>query len=273
MNYKRRQFLGTSLKAAMVLPLIGRSGYSFAAPEADEAKRAATIRDLAIANHILYRHGVLDAYGHISARDPLNPKQYLMSRFMPPALVTAADILTLDADSKPVGGDTRNASSERFIHGEIYRVRPDVNAVVHCHTPALIPFGDTDVPLKAVYHMGYFMTDGIPIYEIRNYRPATSKTMLVETQELGAALAKVLGSHNVALMRGHGAVVVGSDIPTVVGRAFYLKENAEAEEKALALSQKINYLEPGENAVQPHLQEWQLWVNEDAHGGCPSPAK
>ncbi len=268
MNANRRQFLGTSLKAAIVLPVIGKSIFSFAAPENGPEKREATIRDLVIANHILYRYEIVDGYGHISARDPMNPKQFLLSRSLAPAEVTAADIMTWDLDGKPVGGDTRHGYLERFIHSEIYRARPDVNSVVHCHTPAVIPFADTGVPLKGMYHMGYFLERGAPVFEIRDYRAATSKTMLVENPQLGAALAKVLGDHPVALMRGHGAVIVGPDIPEAVGRAFYLKVNADAEQKALALSPKVTYMEPGENEVQDHARDWHLWVSEENKSGC-----
>jgi HCOMODA/2-hydroxy-3-carboxy-muconic semialdehyde decarboxylase len=238
------------------------------AAEGDSAKREATIRDLVAANHILYRYDIVDGYGHISVRDPLNPKQYLLSRSMAPALVTAADIVTWDLDSNPVGGDTRKGYLERYIHGEIYKARPDVNAVVHCHTPAVIPFGDTNTPIKGMYHMGYFLAEGVPLFEIRDYRAANSKTMLVENPQLGAALAKTLGPHSVALMRGHGAVVVAPSIPDVVGRSFYLKVNADAQQKALALNPKVTYMEQGENDVQDHARDWQLWVNEETKSGC-----
>lgn len=262
----RRQFLGTTLKAAAILPVLGASLKSFAAPETDTTKRDAAIRDLVLANHILYKYDVVDGYGHVSVRDPLNKNQYLLSRSMAPALTTKADIMTWDLDSKPVN-DTRKGYLERFIHGEIYKVRPDVQAIVHCHTPSVIPFGATHTQMKAMYHMGYFMTDGVPEYEIRDYRDPGSKTMLVENPKLGAALAKVLGPHNVAVMRGHGAVIVAPSIPDVVGRSFYLKVNAAAQQNAMALSKDVMYMEPGENSVQDHARDWELWVKE-AESGC-----
>lgn len=271
MSSTRRQFLGTSLKAAALVPLIAGSIRAFAAPD-PAAVRQSVIRDLVIANHVLYKHDIVDGYGHISARDPQNPNQYLLSKSMAPALVTAADIVTWDLDSNPVGGDTRKGYLERFIHGEIYKVRPDVKAIVHCHTPSVIPFGATKTPLRAMYHMGYFMADGVPLYEIRDFRDPKSKTMLVENPALGKSLAKVLGPHNAALMRGHGAVIVGPSIPDAVGRSFYLKVNAAAQQDAMALDKNFMYLEPGENSVQDHARDWQLWVQE-AETGCAGPAK
>ena len=97
----------------------------------------------------------------------LRDGRYLISRSIAPAQVTAADIMELDLDSKPVGGETRTSYRERFIHGEIYRVRPDVMSVVHCHAAALIPFGITRVPLRPVYHNSFFVGEGVPVFEIR----------------------------------------------------------------------------------------------------------
>jgi len=232
------------------------------AAETDAEKFGRTVNDLVRANHILYRYDIVDGYGHISSRNPLNKDQFLLCRSMAPALVTKDDIFTWDMDGKPVNHD-KKGYLERFIHSEIYKVRPDVNAIVHCHTPSVIPFGATHTPMKAMYHMGYFMTDGVPEYEIRDFRDPGSKTMLVENPKLGAALAKVLSNHTVAVMRGHGAVIVAPSIPDVVGRSFYLKVNAATQQNALALGKNPIYMEPGENAVQDHARDWELWVREE----------
>src|ERR1039458_2911129 len=126
------------------------------------------IDELVLANHILANEGVLDGYGHVSARDPANPSHYFLAKAGAPALVTAADITEYDLDSKPVTNASATGYTERFIHGEIYRSRPDVMAVVHCHCSEVIPFANTSVPLQPMHHMGSFMGAGVPVFEIRN---------------------------------------------------------------------------------------------------------
>jgi HCOMODA/2-hydroxy-3-carboxy-muconic semialdehyde decarboxylase len=226
---------------------------------------ATLIDDLVAANRILAEHGVVDGYGHVSARVPGRTDRYLLSRSLAPASVSAADIMEYDLDSNPVDGRDRAMYSERFIHGEIYRLRPDVQAVVHNHSPSVIPFGITAVPLQPVYHMCGFVGEGVPIFEIRaSAGPATD--MLVRSRPLGRALAEVLGVKPAALMRGHGAVVVADSLPLVVGRSIYLEMNARLQMQAMQIagpSGSINYLEPGEARAaaitNDYLRSWEMW--------------
>src|SRR5262245_2560089 len=144
----------------------------------------ALIDDLVDANHILYQQGVVDGFGHVSARHPENPGHFLIARSMAPALVTAADIVELDLDGRPVHPNTAGSYLERFIHSEIYRARPDVVAVVHSHSPGIIPFGVVPgAELKPISHMGGYLGGGVPVYEIRD-AGGPSTDMLVKTPEL-----------------------------------------------------------------------------------------
>ena len=220
--------------------------------------------DLVAANRILVNEGVLDAYGHVSLRHPANPDRYLMGRNLAPALVTAADIVEYDLDSEPVGAPAGFGHFfERFIHGEIYRARPDVNAVVHSHSPAVIPFSVTERPLRPLYHMSSFLYPGVPVFEIRDTGSMTD--MLIGSRELGRALANTLGDNNVALMRGHGNVVVASTLPMAVFRAVYTEVNARLQAQALALGGPVNFLAPeeSEKAMRVleniHLRAWEIW--------------
>jgi HCOMODA/2-hydroxy-3-carboxy-muconic semialdehyde decarboxylase len=176
------------------------------------------VDDLVVANHILYQQRVVDGFGHVSVRHPEKPNRYLISRSLAPALVTADDIVELNLDSTPAMEGTPKSYLERFIHGEIYRARPDVTAVVHSHSAAVIPFGVVPgASLKPISHMGGFIGEGAPVFEIRDAGgPATD--MLVKTPELGAALANSLGLYPMVLMRGHGATMVGLSIRQAVYR-------------------------------------------------------
>ena len=200
--------------------------------------------DLVLAYRILAAHGVVDAYGHVSLRTAKNPSRYLLARAMAPELVTADDILEFDLDSNPVDAKGRSLYTERFIHGEIYKLRPDVMAIVHTHAPALIPFGISKVPLKPVYHRSAFVAAGVPVFEIRERAGMTD--MLIRDQALARALADALGNHPAALMRGHGAVIVGPSIQRVVGRSIFLPLNATLQMQAAALGGPVTYLDPQE---------------------------
>jgi ribulose-5-phosphate 4-epimerase/fuculose-1-phosphate aldolase len=219
---------------------------------------AALIEDLVAASRILAQHGVLDAWGHVSMRHPKNPQRYLLSRARAPALVTAADIMEFDIDSNPVDQQGRRMFLERFIHGEAYRARPDVNAVVHSHSPTVIPFTVTDEPLKAVSHIASFLAGGCPCFEIRDV--GLTQGLLVTNNKQGAALAKVLGNRPVALMRGHGNLVVASDIPRAVHRALYTEVNARQLATALSFNRPIKYVEPDEAQDPARLGDsWEVW--------------
>jgi ribulose-5-phosphate 4-epimerase/fuculose-1-phosphate aldolase len=222
------------------------------------------IDDLVVANHILYREKIVDGFGHVSMRHPEDPNRYLISRSLAPALVTADDIVELNLDSTPAMPGTPGSYLERFIHGEIYRARPDVKAVVHSHSAAIIPFGVVpEVTLKAISHMGGFIGAGAAVFEIRNTDPASD--MLVRTPELGAALAKSLGKHGMVLMRGHGATMVGFSVRQAVYRAIYAELNARLQSEALRLG-KPNYLtdEEAKGAALANDNNmdraWDLWA-------------
>jgi ribulose-5-phosphate 4-epimerase/fuculose-1-phosphate aldolase len=202
------------------------------------------IEDLVAANRILADQGVLDGWGHVSVRHPRNPNRYLLSRSRAPELISAEDIMEFDLDSNAVDARGRPLYTERFIHGEIYKARPDVVAIVHTHAPALIPFGISKVPLKPVYHRSAFIAAGVPVFEIRERAGMTD--MLIRDQALGGALADALGNHPAALMRGHGAVVVGPSLQRVVGRSIFLPLNATLQMQAAALGGPVTYLDPEE---------------------------
>jgi HCOMODA/2-hydroxy-3-carboxy-muconic semialdehyde decarboxylase len=219
------------------------------------------IEDLVAANRILADQGVVDGYGHVSARHNKDPNRYLLARSVAPELVTAEDILEFDLDSNAVDPRGRKLYLERFIHGEIYKARPDVKAVVHHHSPAVIPFGVTNVPLRPIFHMAAFVGLGVPVFEIRDAAGMTD--MLVRTPELGRALARTVGDKPAALMRGHGAVVVGASVSEAVGRSIYLQVDARLQAQAIALSGEITYLDPEEvRKVQgafSYERAWELW--------------
>jgi len=221
------------------------------------------IDDLVAANRILAYQGVLDGWGHVSVRHPGNPNRYLLSRSRAPELVTTDDIMEFDLDSNPMDARGRSLYTERFIHGEIYKLRPDVMAIVHTHAPALIPFGVSKVPLRPLYHRAAFVAGGIPVYEIRERAGMTD--MLIRDKALGHALAETLGNHPAALMRGHGAVIVGPSIQRVVGRSIFLPLNATLQMQAAALGGPITYLSD-EEAQKIEAREgyglgraWEAW--------------
>jgi HCOMODA/2-hydroxy-3-carboxy-muconic semialdehyde decarboxylase len=222
------------------------------------------LEDLVAANRILADQGVVDGYGHVSVRHPADPDRYLMSRSLAPELVTADDIVEYDLDSTPVDARGRVVFIERFIHGEIFKARADVNAVVHHHSPAVIPFGVAGTPLRPLYHMSAFLWPGVPIFEIREAARGMTD-MLVRDPDLGRALARTLGPHPTALMRGHGAVVVGDSLPQVVFRAVYAEMNARLQAQAMALGGRVTYLDPEEarkaeaSVGGTIARPWELW--------------
>ncbi|HZQ75529.1 MAG TPA: class II aldolase/adducin family protein [Burkholderiales bacterium] len=222
----------------------------------------ALLDDLVAASRILADQGVLDAYGHVSARSDKRADRYIMSRSRAPALVTAADLVEHDLDSAPVA-DKRKGFIERYIHGEIYRARPDVMAVVHSHSPSVIPFGVTKTKLRPVYHMGSFLWSGAPVFEIRRERE--DNDLLVRDKPLGVALARCLGGCSCVLMRGHGMTVVGDGVPEAVFRAIYTEMNARLQLQAHGLEGPIEFLSEkegrGSSAANRGTLErpWELW--------------
>ena len=230
------------------------------------AASSGVIEDLVAASRILAAEGVLDAYGHVSARSDKRPEHFIMSRSRAPALVTAADLMELDADSEPLAGDARKGFIERYIHGEIYRTRPDVMAVVHSHSPSVIPFGVTNTKLRPLYHMGSFLWSGAPVWDIRKVRD--DNDLLVRDGALGAALATALGGCNCVLMRGHGMTVIGGTIQEAVFRAIYTEMNARLQLQAESLEGPIQFLSETEGRRSSETNRgtlerpWELWKSK-----------
>ncbi len=224
---------------------------------------AAVLEDLVLANRILVDQGVLDAFGHVSIRHPNDPNRFLLSRSLAPALVTPEDIMEFDLDANAVDQRGRTVFLERFIHGEVYKLRPDVRAVVHSHSQGIIPFGVAKVPMQAVYHNAAFLAAGVPVFDIRAVAGMTN--MLISNRELGKALAQALGDKPVALMRGHGNVVVAASLPMAVFRAVYTEVNARLQLQAIAMGGPVTYLSPEEGAKADMINEqvvsrpWELW--------------
>ncbi len=260
----RRCFMTGSATFVTATLLAGRRVAAQGAPASAGPADPALVEDLVAANRILVDQGVLDGYGHVSVRHDRDPNRYLMSRSLAPELVTVADIMEYDLDSNPVDARGRATYLERFIHGEIYKARPDVRAVVHNHSPSVIPFGATAAPLRPLYHMSAFLSGGVPLFDIRVVA-GESTDMLVRNPALGLALAQTLGPRPVALMRGHGAVVVGASLPQVVFRSVYTEVNARLQGQAMALGGTVTYLDPEEaRKAEATLagtlgRPWELW--------------
>jgi len=219
------------------------------------------VKDLAYANRILYHRGVLDAYGHVSVRHDKDPKRFLLSRNMAPALVTPKDILEHDLEGEPIQPGSR-VYIERFIHAGIYRARPDVISIVHSHSPSVIPFGVTGTDLRPICHVGGFLGWGAPIFEIRDVGGMTD--MLIRDNKLADALAKTLGNSFATILRGHGSVVTGNSVQQAVWRAIYAEVNARLQLEATRLG-PINFLMPEEAAKASDVNDtqipraWELW--------------
>jgi HCOMODA/2-hydroxy-3-carboxy-muconic semialdehyde decarboxylase len=225
------------------------------------ASASTLVQDLIAANRVLADQGILDAYGAVSARDRRVQNRFLMSRSLAAELVTAGDILEYDFAGEPVNPAGRASTPERYIHSEIYKARPDVQCVIHCHTPSLIPYGVTGVPLRALYHMSYFIAQGVPVYEVRVAGGMTDT--FVRDPRLAKALADVLGDKPAVLQRGHGAVIVGDSIIAAVGRSVYLDINARLQTEAMALGGSPTYIDPEEarkrDAPNVYDRAWELW--------------
>ncbi|MGK6317440.1 class II aldolase/adducin family protein [Neorhizobium sp. DT-125] len=201
------------------------------------------IDDIVTANHILANEGVVDAFGHISARHPEDPNAYLLSRARSPELITAEDIMTFSLDGTPLNDDTRKPYLERFIHGSIYKTRPDVHAVVHSHSRSVVPFSITKTRLRPVVHSCACIGHEVNVWDAQLSFGDTN--LLVSSVAMGDDLAKVLGKDRAVLMRGHGSTVVGTSVRGAVYNAVYLEANANLQMKAIALGD-ITYLTAGE---------------------------
>src|SRR5436190_2714203 len=234
------------------------------------------ISDLVVANRILAREDVVDAYGHVSLRNPDNPKHFFLSRSVAPELVERGDIVELGLDGEPVREERRALYLERFIHAAIFEARPDIQAVVHAHAEDILPFGIAQAtPLRPVIHSGSFIGANVPVWDIAVRFGDTN--LLVTNMEQGRDLAKSLGQNNVALMRGHGFASAARSLIEVVRISVYLPRNARALLRAKQLGGEIKYLAQGEidarnRGYSPYSTEtwraWEYWPTRRAAAIC-----
>ncbi len=224
------------------------------------------LRELVIANRILAREGVVDAFGHVSIRHPDNPNRYLLSRSRSPELITVDDIMEFELDGEAVDLQERTPYGERMIHGAIYEVRPEVNAVIHNHAQETIPFGVTGTPLRPIGHTCAPIGLNIPVWDIADKFGDTD--LLVVTMEQGRDLAHCLGDNRVSLMRGHGSVAAGDRLQDAVNTAVYLQVNAKQQILAMQMGEP-KYLSPGEVECAIKRQSsplalgraWEYWCH------------
>jgi len=222
---------------------------------------APAIEDLVAANQILAVKGILPGWGHVSVRHPENPERYFMSRSLAPELVTADDIVEYDLESHAISPADARGYLERFIHGEIYKTRPDVMAIVHSHTPAVISFGIGTTPLRPVFHQADFLVGGVPVWDYRDF--GIDDGALAHTAERGRALANTLADRAVVLMKNHGVAVVGSSLSMTVGRNIMLEQNAQMQSDALARGDTVTYLDlSGDTMRSNFLRGWNLWKRQ-----------
>ena len=227
------------------------------------ASAGTVLDDLVLANHILFRERVLDGFGHVSVRHPRDPSRFVMSQSKAPGTVTRDDLLLYDLEGEAIDAPGRKLYLERYIHSAVYCERTDVMAVVHSHSPAVIPFGITEAPLQAVCGVCGFLGVHVPVFEIRDAAgPATD--LLIRSQALGLAMARALGGAPVVLLRGHGSTAVGNSIPQAVYRAIYTEVNARLQADAMRLG-AVNYLTAEEGAAASATNDsvisriWDSW--------------
>lgn len=227
----------------------------------NSSARQKVVEELATATKILLNEGILDTFGHISARDPEDPESFFLAQKLAPALITADDMVRFNLDGETP--DNRPSYLERYIHSEIYKARPDVQCVLHSHSPAVLPYCFTDTPLRPVTHMGAFMGEQVPVYEIRDKR-GDDTDLFGGSPDVCADIAESLGDQTVVLMARHGVVNVGNSVREVVFRAFYLEQEAAALTTGLQIG-KVAYLSPGEVKTAGQLvgkqidRGWDHW--------------
>ena len=201
------------------------------------------VRHVVIANRILAHEGVVDAYGHVSIRHPDRPDRFLLSRSRSPELVTMDDILEFGLDGEPIDANGPPGYAERYIHAAIFEARPDVQCAIHNHAQDLIPFTVTPTPLRPIFHTAARIGAEIPVWDIRDKFGDTN--LLVVNIDQGRDLAKALGDHRMALMRGHGCAIGAPNIHAGVMTAIYAQVNARLQLQAMQLGE-VSYLSAGE---------------------------
>jgi ribulose-5-phosphate 4-epimerase/fuculose-1-phosphate aldolase len=220
------------------------------------------LEDLVTANRILANEGIVDSFGHVSARHPDNPQHYLLSRARAPERIERGDIVEYRLDGTAIDDGGRAPYMERFIHGAIYEARPDVHAVVHNHSPTVIPFGVTGKKLKPFLHLCANFGHEVPVWDSRDKFGDT--TLLVSDMKMGRDLAKLLGARPSTLMRGHGATVVGRTVRHAVFISVYLELGAKLQMQAMAMG-KIKFLSRGEiDKITARVSDYSLnraWEN------------
>jgi ribulose-5-phosphate 4-epimerase/fuculose-1-phosphate aldolase len=220
------------------------------------------IEDLVTANRILANEGIVDSFGHVSARHPDNPKHYLLSRARAPERIEGGDIIEYTLEGEAIDKNAPAPYLERFIHGAIYEARPDVHAIVHNHSPSVIPFGVTGKKLKPFLHMCAHIGHEVPTWDSRDKFGDT--TLLVGDMAMGRDLARLLGGGPTTLMRGHGATVVGRSVRHAVFVSVYLEVGAKLQMQAMALGD-IKFLSHGEtDKIIERLNDYTLnraWEN------------
>ena len=220
--------------------------------------------NLAAASRILVDQHVFDAAGHVSARHPEDPNRFLMSRSLAPESVTADDIIELTVDGESLDPRGRAPFIERFLHSSVYKRRPDVMAIAHGHSPAVVPFGLTGTPLRAMYHNAAFLAAGVPVFDIRDRFGATD--IVISSPARGAAMAETLGDKAVLLLRAHGFLAVGPTLPAAVFRAIFTEINARVQLQASTLGGPIAALDEEEGRLADAVnlatvgRSWDLWM-------------
>ena len=229
-------------------------------------------RELAIGNRIVANEGVLDAFGHVSMRHPDNPNRYFLSRSRSPQLVEPGDLIEYDLDSQPLKEPGTTQYSERVIHGEIYKARPDVMSVCHHHSPAFMPLLTTGSDYVPIFHLGAVGGFKPPFWD--QYDEFGDTDMLVKKPAEGASLARALGKHDMVLMKRHGVTVVGASVKMCVFRSIYSSRNAEYQVNGMALG-KIDALRPGEIELAGKIassttgldRAWEYWLQRLTRAG------
>jgi ribulose-5-phosphate 4-epimerase/fuculose-1-phosphate aldolase len=228
---------------------------------------AELLHQLIVTTRIMANEEVLDAFGHVSVRHPHDPKRYFISRHRAPELVELSDLIEMDLDSKPVRPTEARLYSERVIHGEIYKARPDVNAVVHHHAHAVLPYAISGREMVPVFHLGSVLGSKVPFWDQRDEFGDTN--MLVVKPEEGASLARALGPHWIVLMRRHGATVAGTSLRQLAFRTVFSCHNAKLQSQAMAHGH-VDQLSPGEQKIteagqlgpMPMERAWDYWVRQ-----------
>ena len=260
----------TLVSGAIALLLGAGSVWGQANPTSAGPVDPLLLEDLALSYRILTDKGIMDGLGHSSIRHPANPNRYLISRNRATGLVTPADLMELDLDSRPVDPSARSYQ-EVHIHAEIYKVRPDVNAVIHHHAPGTVSWGMGKIPMMPMNQSSRWMLDGVPFFDYRNIQIEGDKgweeTNLIHTAARGQAVARTLGASPAVLLVNHGAVVVGSTITEAVGRSIYMEINTEVQTAAMLRGGEVTYYDAaGElratGSRSDFGRQWDLWKHD-----------